>query len=241
MRIIIRDTSCLIDLRKTALLAVFLRLPFEILIPNTLFANELVSFTAKEKRALTEGGLKVVDLPGMQVARARDVIRARSAPQHSRWIRLGSGGDPFWPHPAHGRLRAAVARREQPYRGAWRVLGLRSAPRRKAFYGSTASRGTFASCGGPGCPPAETRAGWIHPALPGAHRMRGIYAGAVRPATKRGGDNGTACETAPGARPTVPALADVGYGVQRLPTDADGTSDLACIRPRYTRPFRTEP
>lgn len=77
MRIIISDTSCLIDLRKAALLAAFLRLPFEILIPNTLFEDELLSFTADEKRALIKGGLKIVDLPGVQVSRARDVIRAR--------------------------------------------------------------------------------------------------------------------------------------------------------------------
>lgn len=77
MRIIISDTSCLIDLRKAALLAAFLRLPFEILIPNTLFEDELLSFTADEKRALIKDGLKIVDLPGVQVSRARDVIRAR--------------------------------------------------------------------------------------------------------------------------------------------------------------------
>jgi predicted nucleic acid-binding protein len=77
MRIIISDTSCLIDLRKAALLAAFLRLPFEILIPNTLFEDELLSFMADEKRTLILDGLKVVDLPGAQVSRARDVVRAR--------------------------------------------------------------------------------------------------------------------------------------------------------------------
>ena len=77
MRIIISDSNCLIDLRKAALLAAFLRLPFEILIPNTLFEDGLLSFTTKEKRSLIEAGLKVVDLPGAQVSRARDVIRAR--------------------------------------------------------------------------------------------------------------------------------------------------------------------
>jgi hypothetical protein len=76
MRIIVSDTSCLIDLRKAALLAEFLRLPFEILIPNTLFQDELLSFTTEEKRTL-KAGLKVVDLPGPQVSRARDVIRAQ--------------------------------------------------------------------------------------------------------------------------------------------------------------------
>jgi hypothetical protein len=77
MRIIISDTSCLIDLGKAALLAEFLRLPFEVLIPNTLFADELLSFSVEEKRSLVEAGLKVVDLPGKQVLRARDVISAQ--------------------------------------------------------------------------------------------------------------------------------------------------------------------
>ena len=77
MRIIISDSSCLNDLRKASLLAVFLRLPFEILIPNTLFEDELLSFTDDEKKTLLRGGLKVVDLPGSQVSRAREVIRAQ--------------------------------------------------------------------------------------------------------------------------------------------------------------------
>ena len=64
MRIIISDTSCLIDLRKAALLAVFLRLPFEVLIPNTLFEDELLSFSVEEKRSLVKAGLRIVDLPG---------------------------------------------------------------------------------------------------------------------------------------------------------------------------------
>jgi hypothetical protein len=50
MRIIVSDSSCLIDLRKTSLLDVFLRLPYEILIPNTLFEDELLKFTAEQKR-----------------------------------------------------------------------------------------------------------------------------------------------------------------------------------------------
>jgi hypothetical protein len=77
MRIIISDTSCLIDLRSADLLAPFLRLPFEFLIPNTLFEDELLSFSAEEKKSLVRAGLKVVDLPGKQVSRARYVIRAQ--------------------------------------------------------------------------------------------------------------------------------------------------------------------
>ncbi len=56
MRIIINDASCLIDLRKASLLAVFLLLPFEFLIPNTLFEDELLSFTDNEKKTLLSGG-----------------------------------------------------------------------------------------------------------------------------------------------------------------------------------------
>jgi hypothetical protein len=77
MRIIVSDSSCLIDLKKASLLGVFLSLPYEILIPNTLFEDELLSFTAGEKRMLLQSGLQVVDLPGQQVLRAREVITSR--------------------------------------------------------------------------------------------------------------------------------------------------------------------
>jgi hypothetical protein len=59
MRIIVSDSSCLIDLKKASLLGVFLSLPYEILIPNTLFEDELLSFTAGEKRMLLQGGLRL--------------------------------------------------------------------------------------------------------------------------------------------------------------------------------------
>ncbi|MEQ1792968.1 MAG: hypothetical protein ABL970_02155 [Nitrospira sp.] len=73
MRIIVSDSSCLIDLRKASLLKTFLRLPYEILIPNTLFEEELLKFTIEEK-ALLSGGLKVMDLPGENVLRAQHVV-----------------------------------------------------------------------------------------------------------------------------------------------------------------------
>ena len=73
MQVVISDSSCLIDLRKTSLLDAFLRLPYELLIPNTLFEEELLKFTAAQKNALIHGGLKVVDLPGESVLRARQV------------------------------------------------------------------------------------------------------------------------------------------------------------------------
>ena len=58
------------------MLEAFLRLPYDILIPNTLFEDELLKFTAERKRSLTDGGLQVVDVPGAGVLRARDVVRA---------------------------------------------------------------------------------------------------------------------------------------------------------------------
>jgi predicted nucleic acid-binding protein len=74
LRIIVSDSSCLIDLRKASLLEVFLQLPYEILIPNTLFEDELVRFTSGQKQAMISGGLQVVDLPGPGVLRAQEVV-----------------------------------------------------------------------------------------------------------------------------------------------------------------------
>ena len=75
MRIVVSDSSCLIDLRKVSMLDVLLKLPFEFLIPNTLFEEELLKFTAAQKKALIRGGLKVVDLPGERVLRAQAIVR----------------------------------------------------------------------------------------------------------------------------------------------------------------------
>ena len=81
MRIIVSDSSCLIDLRKASLLDAFLKLPYEILIPNTLFEGELLKLTSAQKKSLVRGGLKVMDLPGERVLRAQQVVRG--APQLS--------------------------------------------------------------------------------------------------------------------------------------------------------------
>jgi predicted nucleic acid-binding protein len=75
MRIIVSDSSCLIDLWKASLLDSFLKLPYEVLIPNSLFEDEFIKFTDSQKRALVLTGLKAVDLPGKSVLRARQVIR----------------------------------------------------------------------------------------------------------------------------------------------------------------------
>lgn len=75
MRIVVSDSSCLIDLRKVSLLDTFLRLPYEFLIPNTLFEEELVKFSDTQKNTLVRGGLKVMDLSGKQVLRAQEIVR----------------------------------------------------------------------------------------------------------------------------------------------------------------------
>jgi predicted nucleic acid-binding protein len=77
MRIIVSDSSCLIDLRKASLLEAFLSLPYEKLIPNTLFESELLKFSDAQKQALLDGGLQVVDIPGPGVLRAQEVIGDR--------------------------------------------------------------------------------------------------------------------------------------------------------------------
>jgi predicted nucleic acid-binding protein len=75
MRIVVSDSSCLIDLRKVSLLDALLRLPCEFLIPNTLFEDELLKFSAVQKKAMIRAGLQVIDLPGERVLRAQAVMR----------------------------------------------------------------------------------------------------------------------------------------------------------------------
>lgn len=75
IRIVVSDSSCLIDLRKALLLKTFLRLPYEFLIPNTLFEGELLCFfTHAEKQDLISDGLNVIDLPGKRVQRVQEVL-----------------------------------------------------------------------------------------------------------------------------------------------------------------------
>ena len=71
MRLIVSDSSYLIDLRKASLLEAFMGLPYKVLIPDSLFEEELVRFTIAEKASLLRGGLEVVELPGERVLRAR--------------------------------------------------------------------------------------------------------------------------------------------------------------------------
>ncbi len=73
MRIIVSDTSCLIDLRKASLLEAFMKLPYEKAIPDTLFEEELLNFSCDEKNIFLEGGMSVIELPGESVLRAQHI------------------------------------------------------------------------------------------------------------------------------------------------------------------------
>jgi predicted nucleic acid-binding protein len=75
MRIIISDTSCLIDLKKASLIWAFLQIPYEIVIPDVLFEEELLSFTRDDKTLLREG-LKILSLSGKKIIRVQSVARS---------------------------------------------------------------------------------------------------------------------------------------------------------------------
>lgn len=77
MRIIISDTSCLIDLRKADLLAATLALAgFRVQVALPLARDELSSFAPDDWERLTDQGLEIVDLEARLVARALELKRA---------------------------------------------------------------------------------------------------------------------------------------------------------------------
>ena len=69
MRVIISDSSCLIDLHKGRLLEELFNLPFTFAIPQPLFEEELLSISSKEKMLTL--GLEVLVVPGTQVLAAQ--------------------------------------------------------------------------------------------------------------------------------------------------------------------------
>lgn len=80
--IIVNDASCLIDLKKGRLLAAFVRLPFDLVIPLTVRESELLDFTELEWALMDDAGLTTIDLPADGVRRAlqiRQLYRRLSA------------------------------------------------------------------------------------------------------------------------------------------------------------------
>ena len=62
--VVVNDASCLIDLKKAALLHVLLRLPYQFVVPLPIREYELLDFTEQDWRMLEDGGLTTYDLPG---------------------------------------------------------------------------------------------------------------------------------------------------------------------------------
>jgi predicted nucleic acid-binding protein len=75
MRIIINDTSCLIDLRKAGLLSTALLLPYSFVVALPLVASELLGFDQGDWEDLQARGLEILDLSGPQVAAALEIRR----------------------------------------------------------------------------------------------------------------------------------------------------------------------
>ncbi len=71
MRIVVSDTSCMIDLRKDSLLEEILLLPYTFVMPDVLFEDEWLCIDDGEKAILREKGLEVRGLPGPSVVRAQ--------------------------------------------------------------------------------------------------------------------------------------------------------------------------
>jgi len=72
MRIIINDSSALIDLAKTRLLEHLLRLPYRFVIPDVLYADELITLHHYRREQLLDIGFVLGELDGPQVGRASE-------------------------------------------------------------------------------------------------------------------------------------------------------------------------
>lgn len=70
MRIIINDSSALIDLAKTRLLESLLRLPYRFVIPDVLYADELITLRHYRREQLLDIGFVLGELDGPQVGKA---------------------------------------------------------------------------------------------------------------------------------------------------------------------------
>ena len=70
IKVVVNDTSCLIDLRKGGLLTTALMLPFRFVVALPLVAAELNDFGSSDWADLRNRGLDIVDLDSTQVERA---------------------------------------------------------------------------------------------------------------------------------------------------------------------------
>ena len=70
MRIIINDSSALIDLAKTRLLENLLQRPYRFVIPDVLYADELITLHHYRREQLLDIGFVLGELDGPQVGKA---------------------------------------------------------------------------------------------------------------------------------------------------------------------------
>lgn len=68
MRVVISDSSVLIDLAKTRLIESTLALPYEFVIPDVIFADELIDLKHYQREQLLGLGFKTGSLTGEQVS-----------------------------------------------------------------------------------------------------------------------------------------------------------------------------
>lgn len=76
--VVVNDASCLIDLKKGRLLHVLGRLPYRLVVPLPIRAQELLDFSAQEWRLLEDNGLAIHDLDPDEIARAMALRREHS-------------------------------------------------------------------------------------------------------------------------------------------------------------------
>lgn len=70
MRVVISDSSALIDLAKVQLIEPLLALPYEFVIPDAIYDNELLELHHYSRAQLLELGFRISTLDGTQVERA---------------------------------------------------------------------------------------------------------------------------------------------------------------------------
>ena len=76
MRILVSDTSALVDLERGSLLEATFRMPFEFTVPDLLYDRELKNHGGDRLREL---GLRVAELDGDEVMRALEYRRRQPA------------------------------------------------------------------------------------------------------------------------------------------------------------------
>jgi predicted nucleic acid-binding protein len=78
MRIIVNDSSALIDLKKGGLLEALTALPFEFVVSDAILADELLSFTKREITVMRRN-MRVATLDGAEIRRVSEFQRQSPA------------------------------------------------------------------------------------------------------------------------------------------------------------------